>query len=167
MPVSKLPWLTIVLGTYIIISASFTKQLLDFVKTYIGTQGFSVLVSLILIVLTLLLFIFKIRKKGRLINTLVFIIILIIAIILILQLEIPEEKMHFVEFGTLGWIAGRDLIKRNKKTKRAILAFVICILVGILQESLQLLLPYRYFQWRDILFNNLGSTLGLILYLLS
>lgn len=167
MPVSKFPWLTIVLGIYIIISTSFTKQLSDFVKTYIGKQGFSVLVSLILIALTLLLFIFKIRKKHRFINTLVFIIMLIIAIILIWRIEIPIEKMHFVEFGTLGWIAGRDLIKRNKKTKRAILAFVICILVGILQESFQKLLPYRYFEWRDIIFNNSGSTLGLILYLFS
>lgn len=167
MLTSKLPRLTIALGTVIIISATFTKQLSDFIKANIGERGFLILVGIIIVVTGLSVFIFIIRGRPKFIRILLFAMALIIGIVLTWRIKIPVEKLHILEYAALGWIAGRDLIKRNKKIKGIILAYVICIVVGTLEELFQKLLPYRYFELPDILLNNLGGAWGVTLYLLS
>ena len=83
------------------------------------------------------------------------------------ELKIPAERIHILEYGLLGWLAGRDLIKTNKKTKGSILACLMIGMVGILDEVFQAVLPYRYFDMRDIMFNSLGGSWGIVLYILS
>lgn len=167
MLTSKLPRLTIALGTVIIISASFTKQLSDFIKANIGERGFLILAGIIFVIFGLSLLIFVIRNRPKLINILLFAILLIIGIVLAWRIKIPVEKIHILEYAALGWIAGRDLIKRNKKIKGILLAYAICMAVGVVDELFQKLLPYRYCDLRDVLFNSLGSSWGVILYLIS
>ena len=81
-------------------------------------------------------------------------------------MKIPVEQIHIFEYAVLGWFATRDLIKVNKKIKGIILACLFTIIVGILDEAFQAVLPYRYYEIRDIVFNILGGTWGIILYLL-
>ena len=83
------------------------------------------------------------------------------------QLKIPEEKIHLLEFAVLGWFASRDLVKNNRKVKGVIFALAFTLMVGVLDEVFQGILPYRYFQWCDIGFNSAGGVWGIILYLLA
>lgn len=167
MLTSKLPRLTIALGTVIIISATFTKQLSDFIKANIGERGFLILVGIIIVVTGLSVFIFIIKGRPKFIRILLFAMALIIGIVLTWRIKIPVEKLHILEYAALGWIAGRDLIKENKKIKGILLAYAICMAVGVVDELFQKLLPYRYCDLRDVLFNSLGSSWGVILYLIS
>lgn len=78
------------------------------------------------------------------------------------------EKAHVLEFAVLGWLIMRDFnLKRRKLRKAALLAFVFVVVVGILEEGFQKLLPWRVFDVRDILTDALSGTLGIILFVLT
>ncbi len=121
----------------------------------------------IFVISALSFLIFIIRKSSNFIKIIAFITVLTIGIVLAWQIKIAIEKIHILEYGILGWFAGRDLIKTNKKIKGAILACIFCTIVGILDEIFQAILPYRVCEIRDVMLNTLGGAWGLVLYLLS
>jgi len=139
----------------------------DFAKANLTEKGFTVLLGAIFVISALSFLIFIIRKSPSFIKIIIFITVLTIGIVLAWQIKISIEKIHILEYGILGWFAGRDLIKTNKKIKGVILACIFCTIVGILDEIFQAILPYRVYEIRDIMLNTLGGTWGLILYLLS
>ena len=163
----KISKTTIAVALFIIISASFMRQLLGLMQTHLGEKGVTILLGLILIVSGLAFLIFAIRNRPGLRKILALIAILSIGLLLSSQIKIPVEKIHLLEYAILGWFAARDLIKANKKAKAAFLACAIGIAVGILDELFQAVLPYRVFELRDIVFNGLGTAWGVTLYLLS
>jgi len=159
--------LTIFIGSFIIVSASFSKQVMDFVKATIGEKGFVTLIGIIGVFFLLSFLILIVKKNPSFLKLPIFIVALIAGIWLVWQLKIPEEKIHILEFAVLGWFVSRDLIKAGKKVKGIIFALAFTIVVGILDEAFQTILPYRVYDSRDIIFNCLGGTWGIILYLLS
>ena len=169
---SKFSKLTIFVALYIIVSASFMFQVFKFVQTHIGKKGLVILVGLLLAIPTLAFLIYTIldnikRKSFSLPKTLVIAIVLIMILVLAWQIENFAERIHIVEYAILGWFAARDLIKVNKKIKGAILACVFCAAVGLTDEIFQWILPYRYFDLNDIVFNALGGAWGGVLYLIT
>jgi len=92
--------------------------------------------------------------------------IVAIGLFLVWQIEIPEEKIHILEFALLGWLASRDLTRQKIRLGRIILALIFTFLAGLLDETFQGILPYRYFQWWDVALNSAGGAFGIILYLL-
>lgn len=163
----KISKLTVGLSLAIIISASFNRQLMDFVQRDIGKTGFVILVESILLISGLggLVFIFK-KVSGFIKRLTVVILLTIGSFLLFYYIKIPEEKMHILEYAFLGWLAAKDLVKREKAGKRIILALLFCAAVGILDELFQAILPYRFFQTKDIAYNWIGGAGGITLYLL-
>jgi len=167
-PARNLSPLTIFIGLFIIISAAFMRQLMDFTKGYTGEKGFIILIGLILLIGGLGFLIWTLRAKPGLIRTLGVIVVLVIGLSLAWQIKIIAERIHLLEYGVLGWFVSRDLIRgRSKKLKDIILAGLFATVVGIIDEGFQAILPYRFFDIRDILFNSLGGIWGIILYLLG
>ena len=165
---AKISRLTIGIGIFIIISASFTRQLMDFAKSHIGKNGLIVLFGLVFLISGLSFLVFVIRKIHGLIKILVVALLLITGLTMAWQARILAEKMHILEYGFLGWFAGKDLIKTDEKKFRGIiLACIFTAFIGILDEGFQKILPYRVFELRDIGMNILGGIWGVILYLLS
>jgi len=140
---------------------------MDFIKAVVGEQGFVILIGITGAVFLVGFLILIVRKSSNLLKIPIFIVVLIGGMWLVWQLKIPEEKIHFLEFAVLGWFASRDLIKPGRKLKGIIFALTFTLAVGVLDEVFQGILPYRYFQWCDIGFNNAGGFWGVILYLLS
>jgi len=140
---------------------------MDFVKAKAGEAVFINLVGLCAIIVITCFLVFFSRKSPTFLKIGVFIAILAVGMILAWQLEIPEEKIHILEFSILGWFVSRDLIKKNKKLKGFVFTVLFITLVGVLDEAFQAVLPYRYFQWRDIALNIAGGSWGVFLYLLS
>ena len=64
------------------------------------------------------------------------------------------EEFHVLEYGVLGALAYRG-------RKGWVLAATLA--VGLLDESVQSLLPQRHFQWSDVWLNWAGGTLGFAL----
>ncbi len=81
-------------------------------------------------------------------------------------LRLPEERLHFVEYGILAALAHGAL--RERRARRAGLWTVaLTATAGLGDELIQGLLPNRYFGWRDVAMNAgagllVASTLSLL-----
>lgn len=74
----------------------------------------------------------------------------------------PEEAVHFLEYGVLGVLAFRALGHRLHDAGVYTCAALLCALLGLGDEVLQWVTPRRYFDFRDVGFNALGSVLALV-----
>ena len=72
---------------------------------------------------------------------------------------LPLERVHFIKFSLLAiFIFASGLLN---SPNRNFLAAVGCgALIGVSDEVLQLFVPNRFFDWRDILMNCLAALLG-------
>ena len=162
----KISKITIFVGLFIIISASFARQVIEFLQGLIGRKETTALLGLMMIIACLVFLVFVTKKNIHFIKTPVTIFVLIMGLILAWQTKYPAEKIHLLEYGVLGWLAVDDLLKINRKAKAVILASFFCLDVGILDELFQAFLPYRVCDIRDVIMNGIGGVWGVILYLL-
>jgi hypothetical protein len=82
----------------------------------------------------------------------------------VLLADLPEEKLHFLEYGLLGALffhacRERALRRGTARSGAALLAAALTGLAGWGDEGVQGLLPNRHYDLRDILWNLLGGTL--------
>ena len=82
-------------------------------------------------------------------------------------LEIPQERLHYMEYGTLAalvYFACRRATSWNPGIwPAAVVAIVVTFGFGYLDEVLQgALWERRYFDWRDVLLNGQAAVLGTI-----
>ncbi len=70
-------------------------------------------------------------------------------LLLFLRMAIPEERSHLIEYSVLAAFIYEALKERQKNggniTRPAMLAFVITVLLGWLDEAIQLFLPNRFY----------------------
>jgi len=157
---------TIIIGSLIVISASFVRQLMDLLTSYLGEKGFLVLIGALTASCLLFFLIYVIKNAHpRVFRFSLLLLALIIGLTLMWKIEIIEERIHILEYGLLGWFAARDLISRKKKAKGIILACLVVLLFGTIDEVFQKILPYRVGEARDLVLNGLGGLWGVFLYL--
>ena len=163
----KLSKLTISLGIYIIVSAIFMNQVWGLFERSIGAQNVRALAISALFIAAMLLFWRVIRSSTDILKMLLN--LAIIGSLLIFSLRQPYlvEKLHVVEYGLLGWLAGRDLNKNKVLLKNVFFAFFFAALISLLDEGLQRLLPWRVGDLRDVFTNFISSALGLVFFALS
>ncbi len=163
MGISKV---TIFLGAYIIISASFAQQLWRFGQRLFGKPALlAFFVLLCATLLAIMLYISLKRKLGALRLALVFIITLS-SFIFAWKQPFIAEKLHIIEYGLLAWLAMRDLDKKNRGILMAgLLAFIFASTVGVLDEGFQKILPWRVFEIRDMITNSVSAIFGIAAYL--
>ncbi len=103
------------------------------------------------------------QKKIAALQLGLFVLVAGIVLFSLNALDIPEEKIHFIQYGPLAYLAFRAL-KENFATKRAYLfAFLLAACLGYIDEGIQSLTPGRFFGWRDVLLNSIGAGVGLLL----
>ncbi len=75
----------------------------------------------------------------------------------------PEERTHLFEYSLVAALVHEALLERRENGRRvpapAILALVISVLLGWLDEGIQSLLPNRVYDPVDVLFNALAATI--------
>ena len=75
----------------------------------------------------------------------------------------PEERTHLFEYSLVAALVHEALLERRENVRRvpapAILALVISIALGWLDEGIQSLLPNRVYDNIDVLFNALAATM--------
>lgn len=80
---------------------------------------------------------------------------------LVLGLAIPEERLHFLQYGLLAVLARRALALRVPPARQYLLAIAIAATVGWGDELLQGLLPGRVYDVRDVLVNALAAVIAM------
>ena len=75
----------------------------------------------------------------------------------------PEERTHLFEYSLVAALVHEALLERRENGRHvpvpAILALIISILLGWLDEGIQSLLPNRVYDIMDVLFNALAATM--------
>ena len=79
------------------------------------------------------------------------------------------ERSHLMEYAALalffhGYI--KDKYPRLSAIKSLLLTLLFCAVAGLVDELLQLLVPYRHFDWEDVVFNAMASCIGLASYII-
>ena len=77
------------------------------------------------------------------------------------QMDSPEEKIHFIEYGVVAVLAYFAAPERLTGLGRYLAAAVFTLAAGWLDEGIQALLPSRYYDLRDVAFNAAAGVLAL------
>ena len=117
--------------------------------------GYAINVLLILIVGGL---VFQASRIGfkRTIQVLIPMVVLFVGV---LDLEVPAERVHFIEYGLLGFLVTKAIGKLNWMTISIALLFVTS--VGAIDEGFQWMLPNRVGDLRDVIMNGVGGGMGI------
>lgn len=85
----------------------------------------------------------------------------------VLLAKMPEEKLHFLQYGLLGFLLHHACRERAARLGRGELGatltgIVLAGAIGWGDEGIQALLPNRYYDPRDIVWNLLGSSIVIL-----
>ena len=85
---------------------------------------------------------------------------------------LPEELVHFLEYGLVALLFDAALRERKRNLPASsgfrassypgITAALLTIAAGWLDEGIQLVLPNRFYGFRDVVFNGLGGIFALL-----
>ncbi len=85
-----------------------------------------------------------------------------------MTLNLPEERLHFAQYGLLGYLAGWMLkgaeVYLPSPPKRLIFGYLLTFSIGTADEIVQGILPMRVFDVHDIFWNVVSSWLGFYIY---
>jgi len=159
----SLSWLWVILCSIsIFLTVPVARKVQKFVYNNWGREAFGYFVLGVLAVasvglLYLLIFKLKIKSPSR------YIWLFIIAglyIYFTLKLwKIPEEAVHFLEYGLLGFFLFKALSHNVKDKSIYITATLFALLIGTFDEILQWITPQRYWDFRDAGLNGLSGGL--------
>jgi len=157
--------ITIVLAIFIIISASFMLQVRNFLVDIFSEEAVQVSFFCLLLIALIGYFSYLLYSGISIYRLVLTVGLFVAAYFLISKQQYFAEKLHVVEYGVLGYLAFRDLSKkkRNIFSNVTYAAFFI-ILVSILDEGFQRILPYRVFEVKDVITNVLSGFLGVLGY---
>ncbi len=103
------------------------------------------------------------RKRLWMIAGWLTVLVLTIAILSEKLIALPIEHVHFLKFGALAFFLFYSQTEQTPLSTRLVQAASTAAVVGFLEETLQLFVPNRYFDWRDIALNWCGSGFGTLL----
>jgi hypothetical protein len=95
-------------------------------------------------------------------------------VLLISRFELPEERLHFLEYGIVGGLVFAALLERQEQTRGksgevpggyrhfwpAVGAVVFTGIAGWVDEGIQELLPNRFYDLRDVAMNVAAGVLA-------
>lgn len=158
-----LSWLWVVLcsiSIFLIVPVGRAIQRFVSDKWGRATFGYSVLIVLAIAFFYLIYFLISKLKIRSASNYIWLFIIGGLYIYFILKLwGIPEEAIHFLEYGLLGFFLFKALIHHIRDKSIYFTATLFALLVGTFDEILQWITPQRYWEFRDVWLNTLSGGL--------
>lgn len=156
---------TVALGLWIIISASFMRQVWEFMQKILGKGNANTFVIFLFLILTTIALIHIIKINLGIFRIAASLAVISLAFIFAWQQPYPSEKIHVLEYGLLGWLATRDLDKSKKAVATIFWAVLFVSIAGALDEAFQWILPYRTGEFRDVMTNIISGAFGILLFL--
>ncbi len=84
--------------------------------------------------------------------------------ICVMKIKLAVERIHILEYAILYFLLYRSSEIPADSNDRAFKCFALASSIGALDEAVQAILPNRFFAWKDIWFNVLGSGVGWMVY---
>lgn len=85
-------------------------------------------------------------------------------LLVLTRMTIPTERSHLIEYSIIGVLIYEALTERRSQGRHVplppVLAVMVTVILGALDEGIQWLLPNRVFDPVDILFNTLAGTMA-------
>lgn len=145
---------------FIYASLPFAPAVWRFIAWKLGKGASSIpFVLLSIVILSVFLYIFRFKKRSFPSYCAVAATGLLYFIGM-LHVELPAEKLHFLEYAGVGYFSYR--VYRDMK-KRYMAAILTVVVISLFDEAIQYLLPNRVFEIRDIAVNIFGGILGLVI----
>jgi hypothetical membrane protein len=159
-------WLWVLLcSAGIFATVPVARDLQIFVYKTAGQKFFTFIVaSIVVIGLSVLLYSFIFRFKVRKVGQYIWLFICA-ALYLYFTLQLkshPEEAFHFLEYGLLSYLFFRALSQKIRDKTVYITSALFVLLVGILDESFQWVVPRRVWSYKDVGLNLLAGGIFLL-----
>ena len=126
---------------------------------------FTVYVPAVLAVVALAAYMFFKKEERRADSYFILLVFVAVFFELTLLAVRPEEKIHLLEYGVLGVLLYNalkvDLDRFDPMLY--IIGGVFCFGAGIVDEVIQLYLPNRVFDWKDVVINFISGVMGLLI----
>jgi VanZ family protein len=142
---------------FIYATLPLARSVLNYLYGLLGKFYLSVGVNLALIGAMVVLLYFFMKKGFK--NLLYMALPAGILLAISLTLERPEERVHFIQYGLLGFLVYKGF--ESSGTLKVPLAGGFVFLVGSVDEIIQWFLPNRVGDLRDVAFNFLGGIAGI------
>ncbi|MFH1655182.1 MAG: VanZ family protein [Candidatus Omnitrophota bacterium] len=163
----RLSRLTILIGFFIVISASFMRQLMNVIYSQIGKPGAATALGIFFVLIFLFVALRLARMPLEAWRKVIFFIVCALGLYLSWQLKIVEERIHVLEYGLLGYLVTRDLLKNTFSFKSIAFIILTITIFAFLDEGFQYVLPYRVWELRDAGLNLIGGLWGAALFFIK
>ena len=155
-------WCVLIFYTlFIYISLPFMPRLWANFRRYAG--GFTDYFAAFILGLIAILIISYLIATRKDIRSFIWLAILIFVYGFALsRLELPVERVHFIEYGILSFMVFRALRHDIKGINIYLWSAIIVFCLGFIDEGIQYILPSRVYDTRDVVVNGIAGILGLL-----
>jgi hypothetical protein len=157
-------WLAVCLYT-IVLYSTLTLAFDLYVSIYgsIGKSSMSSAINLAFAAIGALLIIWTLMcVRPRLSGYLALVMIFLAIAFCLHHLSIPAKRFHFLQYGPLALLVFDSISFRCRKRDRYIWTIALVALIGLGDETIQLLLPDRHFGILDVVINTVAGMLTLV-----
>ena len=126
---------------------------------------FAVYLPAVLAGIALLAYMFFKKEERRADSYFILLVFVAVFFELTLLAVRPEEKIHLLEYGVLGVLLYNALkIDMDRLDPMLYIAgATFCFGAGLIDEVIQLYLPNRVFDWKDVVINFISGVMGLLI----
>ncbi len=150
--------------TFIYSTLYIMRPILNFLKATLNSYlNLSVGVMFLIILSLVLVHIISNREHYSVNQYLWFSFISCLYGLVIYILELPEEQVHFIEYGILSALIYVALTHNVNNKSIYFLSAIIVFVFGTIDEIIQWVLPNRCFDIRDLVMNGIAGTLAQLL----
>ncbi|MDP2940448.1 MAG: VanZ family protein [Candidatus Omnitrophota bacterium] len=158
---------TLFFGLFVVISASFTQQILFYFFETFGKRQTATTLGIFFVLIGVAVIIYIFKQKIANLKKLCFCWLFILGLVLSWRMPIVAERIHILEYGLLGWLTLKDASKKYFSPKTIPFSLSIILVFSLMDEGFQFILPNRIADWRDVFINLIGGCWGMGLFLMS
>jgi VanZ family protein len=153
-------------GAYVALLFAMQPRLgfvVDALKARWGVPVFeqAMLAAVVIAGIGFLAIVWPVWRRARAADRVLLVAVVGLYILGVTFLEIPQERLHYVEYGVLaGLIYGGCREERVGVGGAVGIAILVTAALGYLDERLQDVWERRYFDWRDVQVNAQAAVLG-------
>jgi hypothetical protein len=153
-------WPAVLFSVYLVGSTPFVRSISNFLRERGLLRGFIVVLSVGLVCAFMHVWVRTHRTFSRKRLGVLAVGVLIYGVSMWRLVQAPEERVHFLQMSLLTYLFYRPLVLRYRERRALGEAALLAAGIGMVEESVQIYIPSRFFDWRDMGINVLAAFLA-------